>query len=189
MRTTFLFRLERPLAAVAIPFLGGAFLVSPQAFAQLFLVAVLVVLLLTYYKTCRVLFALCLLCGMLHGGLYRVMRPVKPEEMDGKTVSAVGTVVSPVYEGNTLRCILDDAVLSTGEENVKIRVTMYETDYFAEGDQIEIQGVCHMEQGGFFDLYRYYYENGVDLFLSGRTVLKHTKALKKTVFGPFYGLA
>ena len=188
MRTTLLFRLERPLAAVAIPFLGGAFLVSPQAFAQLFLVAVLVVLLLTYYKTCRVLFALCLLCGMLHGGLYRVMRPVKPEEMDGKTVSAVGTVVSPVYEGNTLRCILDDAVLSTGEENVKIRVTMYETDYFAEGDQIEIQGVCHMEQGGFFDLYRYYYENGVDLFLSGRTVLKHTKALKKPFSAHFTAL-
>lgn len=167
-------RWNRPLTAVAVPFLSGALIASSAASIWLFLLmtaAALTIVSLLLRRKQATLFLLCMLCGMLHSGVYRATRPVSPEQLDGRTITAEGVVSSCVFKENTVRCLLQDATLSTGEENVTVKLTMYGADDLSDGDRITVRGVCRMEQTGVFDTYRYYYENGIDLFLSGRKIL------------------
>lgn len=117
------------------------------------------------------LFLLCLFFGILHSGIYRAARPVSPQMLEGHTITAEGIVSDCNFKDNAVRCLLRDAALSTGEENVTVKLTMYGVDDLSDGDRITVRGVCRMEKNGVFDTYRYYYENGIDLFLSGRKIL------------------
>lgn len=175
---------KRPLVAVALPFLCGAFFAACLTslwLAFLIITAIVTIACFLLRRKRAGLFLLCLLCGMLHSGLYRATRPVSPQLLNGRTITAEGVVFDCIFKDNTVRCLLRDATLSTGEENVTVKLTMYGVDNLSDGDRIVVRGVCRMEQNGVFDTYRYYYENGIDLFLSGRKIL-HRQMTGKTSF-------
>ena len=165
---------KRPLAAVALPFLCGAFLsacLSSLWIAFLIITAIMTAACFLFQRKRAALFLLCLFFGILHSGIYRAARPVSPQMLEGHTITAEGIVSDCNFKDNAVRCLLRDAALSTGEENVTVKLTMYGVDDLSDGDRITVRGVCRMEKNGVFDTYRYYYENGIDLFLSGRKIL------------------
>ena len=165
---------KRPLAAVALPFLCGAFLsacLSSLWIAFLIITAIMTAACFLFQRNRAALFLLCLFLGILHSGIYRAARPVSPQMLEGHTITAEGIVSDCNFKDNAVRCLLRDAALSTGEENVTVKLTMYGVDDLSDGDRITVRGVCRMEKNGVFDTYRYYYENGIDLFLSGRKIL------------------
>lgn len=174
---------ERPLAAAAVPFLCGSFLaacLSPLWLAFLIIAAIMTIACFLLHRKRAALFLLCLLCGILHNGIYRTTRPVSPQILDGRTITVEGVVSDCAFKDNTVRCLLRYATLSTGEENVTVKLTMYGVDDLSDGDRIAVRGVCRMEQSGIFDTYRYYYENGIDLFLSGRKILHRQMTGKRS---------
>ena len=165
---------KRPLATVALPFLCGAFLsacLSSLWIAFLIITAIMTAACFLFQRKRAALFLLCLFFGILHSGIYRAARPVSPQMLEGHTITAEGIVSDCNFKDNAVRCLLRDAALSTGEENVTVKLTMYGVDDLSDGDRITVRGVCRMEKNGVFDTYRYYYENGIDLFLSGRKIL------------------
>lgn len=165
---------KRPLATAALPFLCGAFLaacLSSLWLASLMITGIIIFACFLFRRKRAALFLLCLFCGILHSGIYRTARPVLPQMLEGRTITAEGIVSDCSFKDNAVRCLLRNATLSTGEENVTVKLTMYGVDDLSDRDRIAVRGVCRMEQNGVFDTYRYYYENGIDLFLSGRKIL------------------
>ena len=165
---------KRPLAGVALPFLCGAFLsacLSSLWIAFLMITGIVIFACFLFRRKRAALFLLCLFCGILHRGIYRAARPVSLQMLEGRTITAEGIVSDCNFKDNAVRCLLRDAALSTSEENVTVKLTMYGVDDLSDGDRIAVRGVCRMEKNGVFDTYRYYYENGIDLFLSGRKIL------------------
>lgn len=175
---------KRPLAAVALPFLCGAFLsacLSSLWITFLIITAIMTAACFLFQRKRAALFLLCLFFGILHSGIYRAARPVSPQMLEGRTITAEGIVSDCNFKDNVVRCLLRDAALSTGEENVTVKLTMYGVDDLSDGDRITVRGVCRMEKNGVFDTYRYYYENGIDLFLSGRKIL-YRQITRKSLF-------
>lgn len=177
---------KRTLAAIGIPFLFGAFFAAQLVFAQFILLFAAVCLSAAFFflqKNRTLFFTLCALCGILCSTVYAHTRPVSPEELNGKTVTVSGVVSDCSQEGNRLRCVLRKSELSTGETDVTVRLTLYGADGIESGDTVSIRGTCRMRQDSFFDAYRYAYENGMDLYVSGQTVLSHKKGASDPLAG------
>ena len=73
---------KRPLAAVALPFLCGAFLsacLSSLWIAFLIITAIMTAACFLFQRKRAALFLLCLFFGILHSGIYRAASPVSPQ--------------------------------------------------------------------------------------------------------------
>lgn len=136
---------KRPLAGVALPFLCGAFLsacLSSLWIAFLMITGIVIFACFLFRRKRAALFLLCLFCGILHSGIYRAARPVSPQMLEGRTITAEGIVSDCNFKDNAVRCLLRDAALSTSEENVTVKLTMYGVDDLSDGDRIAVRGVC-----------------------------------------------
>ena len=129
---------KRPLAGVALPFLCGAFLsacLSSLWIAFLMITGIVIFACFLFRRKRAALFLLCLFCGILHSGIYRAARPVSPQMLEGRTITAEGIVSDCNFKDNAVRCLLRGAALSTGEENVTVKLTMYGVDDLSDGDR------------------------------------------------------